>query len=228
MTQTQAHSGVCVFQNYLWFNIGSVDSFEHNLEMAQRQMGLDPAKRVPVYYSTESDGWEMHLKTARDVAAAAACVVCIRCCWHQYFFFSQQAPFQRPAFFSAACICDVRHTPGAAVWRSRWQRAREPLQHERIQSQDRKRQHWRSIQGCRRLWRGQSGDPGVCQLPEKTPTVPEFRSQDPKGALYTVCVDHLSGIRRSIREVLGARHHCSISVIRVRSSLVPLEPARLC
>lgn len=42
--------------NYLWFNIGSVDSFEHNLEMAQRQMGLDPAQRVPVYYSTESDG----------------------------------------------------------------------------------------------------------------------------------------------------------------------------
>lgn len=176
-----------MFQNYLWFNIGSVDSFEHNLEMAQRQMGLDPAQRVPVYYSTESDGWEMHLKTARDVAAAAACVVCIRCCWHQYFFFSQQAPFQRPACFSAAWICDVRHTPGAAVRRSRWQRAREPLQHERIQSQDRQRQHWHSIQGCRRLWRGQSGDPWVCQLPEKTRTVPEFRSQDPKGALYTVC-----------------------------------------
>lgn len=47
---------VCVFQNYLWFNIGSVDSFEHNLEVAQRQMGLDPSQRVPVYYSTESDG----------------------------------------------------------------------------------------------------------------------------------------------------------------------------
>lgn len=179
-----------MFQNYLWFNIGSVDSFEHNLEMAQRQMGLDPAQRVPVYYNTENDGWEIHLKTARDVAAAAAaaCVICIRCCWHQYFFVLQQAPFQRPAFFSAAWICDVRHTPGAAVRRPRWQRARKPLQHERIQSQNRKRQHWRSIQGCRWLWRGQGGDPGVCQLPEKPPTVPESGSQDPKGALYTVCV----------------------------------------
>ncbi|XP_042357131.1 AFG3-like protein 1 isoform X3 [Plectropomus leopardus] len=41
--------------NYLWFNIGSVDSFEHNLETAQREMGLD-SQRVPVFYSTESDG----------------------------------------------------------------------------------------------------------------------------------------------------------------------------
>ncbi|XP_071344361.1 mitochondrial inner membrane m-AAA protease component AFG3L1-like isoform X2 [Trachinotus anak] len=42
--------------SYLWFNIGSVDSFEHKLEMAQREMGLDSPHKVPVFYSTESDG----------------------------------------------------------------------------------------------------------------------------------------------------------------------------
>ncbi|KAG7230197.1 hypothetical protein INR49_012330 [Caranx melampygus] len=42
--------------SYLWFNIGSVDSFEHNLEIAQQEMGLDPSRKVPVFYSTESDG----------------------------------------------------------------------------------------------------------------------------------------------------------------------------
>ncbi|XP_029281506.1 AFG3-like protein 1 isoform X2 [Cottoperca gobio] len=41
--------------SYLWFNIGSVESFEHNLEMAQQEMGLD-SQRVPVFYSSESDG----------------------------------------------------------------------------------------------------------------------------------------------------------------------------
>ncbi|XP_041809838.1 AFG3-like protein 2 isoform X1 [Chelmon rostratus] len=42
--------------SYLWFNIGSVDSFEHNLEMAQQEMGLDSTEKVPVFYSSESDG----------------------------------------------------------------------------------------------------------------------------------------------------------------------------
>ncbi|XP_070766053.1 mitochondrial inner membrane m-AAA protease component AFG3L1-like [Enoplosus armatus] len=42
--------------SYLWFNIGSVDSFEHNLEMAQQDMGLDCTQKVPVFYSSESDG----------------------------------------------------------------------------------------------------------------------------------------------------------------------------
>lgn len=47
---------VCMFQNYLWFNIGSVDTFERNLELAQREIGLDSSCKVPVVYSTESDG----------------------------------------------------------------------------------------------------------------------------------------------------------------------------
>ncbi|XP_047195420.1 AFG3-like protein 1 [Hippoglossus stenolepis] len=42
--------------SYLWFNIGSVDSFEHNLKMAEQEIGLNPPHKVPVFYSTESDG----------------------------------------------------------------------------------------------------------------------------------------------------------------------------
>lgn len=41
------------FQNILWFNIGSVDSFERNLENAQAEMALEPANYVPVIYKTE-------------------------------------------------------------------------------------------------------------------------------------------------------------------------------
>lgn len=42
--------------NYLWFNIGSVASFERNLEMVQEEMGLDSSQKVPVLYTSESDG----------------------------------------------------------------------------------------------------------------------------------------------------------------------------
>ncbi|XP_061521852.1 AFG3-like protein 1 isoform X2 [Phycodurus eques] len=42
--------------NYLWFNIGSVDSFEHNLEAAQQEQCLDTTCKVPVLYTSESDG----------------------------------------------------------------------------------------------------------------------------------------------------------------------------
>ncbi|XP_048825361.1 AFG3-like protein 1 [Brienomyrus brachyistius] len=42
--------------SYAWFNIGSVDAFERNLETAQQEMGLEPSHRVAVVYSTESDG----------------------------------------------------------------------------------------------------------------------------------------------------------------------------
>ncbi|XP_033972863.1 AFG3-like protein 1 [Trematomus bernacchii] len=41
--------------SFLWFNIGSVESFEHNLETAQQEMGFD-SQRVPVFYSSENDG----------------------------------------------------------------------------------------------------------------------------------------------------------------------------
>ncbi|XP_072236555.1 mitochondrial inner membrane m-AAA protease component AFG3L2-like isoform X2 [Leuresthes tenuis] len=42
--------------SYLWFNIGSVNSFEHNLEVAQQELGLDTPHRIPVFYTSESDG----------------------------------------------------------------------------------------------------------------------------------------------------------------------------
>ncbi|XP_075159733.1 AFG3 like matrix AAA peptidase subunit 2 [Haematobia irritans] len=37
----------------LWFNIGSVDSFERNLENAQVEQGVEPVNFVPVIYRTE-------------------------------------------------------------------------------------------------------------------------------------------------------------------------------
>uniref|UniRef100_A0A8P4GEY4 AAA+ ATPase domain-containing protein n=1 Tax=Dicentrarchus labrax TaxID=13489 RepID=A0A8P4GEY4_DICLA len=41
---------------YVWFNIGSVDTFERNLETAQYELGIEGENRLPVVYSTESDG----------------------------------------------------------------------------------------------------------------------------------------------------------------------------
>ncbi|XP_036440478.1 AFG3-like protein 1 [Colossoma macropomum] len=42
--------------NYVWFNIGTVDTFERNLEQAERELGLEDPHKLPVVYSTESDG----------------------------------------------------------------------------------------------------------------------------------------------------------------------------
>ncbi|XP_076263572.1 AFG3 like matrix AAA peptidase subunit 2 [Rhynchophorus ferrugineus] len=39
--------------NVLWFNIGSVDSFERNLENAQIEMSIEPPNFIPVIYKTE-------------------------------------------------------------------------------------------------------------------------------------------------------------------------------
>ncbi|KAK5889690.1 hypothetical protein CesoFtcFv8_015671 [Champsocephalus esox] len=41
---------------FVWFNIGSVDTFERNLEAAQSELGIEGESRVPVVYATESDG----------------------------------------------------------------------------------------------------------------------------------------------------------------------------
>ncbi|KAM5156806.1 mitochondrial inner membrane m-AAA protease component AFG3L2 [Mantella aurantiaca] len=42
--------------SYVWFNIGSVDTFERNLETVQQELGIEPDKRVPVVYKLEGDG----------------------------------------------------------------------------------------------------------------------------------------------------------------------------
>ncbi|KAM4572500.1 mitochondrial inner membrane m-AAA protease component AFG3L1 isoform 2-T2 [Odontesthes bonariensis] len=42
--------------SYAWFNIGSVDTFERNLEAAHVELGLEPSHRAAVIYSSESDG----------------------------------------------------------------------------------------------------------------------------------------------------------------------------
>lgn len=50
------HVYAFVSQQYVWFNIGSVDTFERNLETAQYELGIEGENRLPVVYSTESDG----------------------------------------------------------------------------------------------------------------------------------------------------------------------------
>ncbi|XP_077893153.1 mitochondrial inner membrane m-AAA protease component AFG3L1-like isoform X2 [Ictidomys tridecemlineatus] len=47
-------------ERYMWFNIGSVDTFERNLESAQWELGIEPTNQVAVVYNTESDRWTQH------------------------------------------------------------------------------------------------------------------------------------------------------------------------
>merc|ERR1719219_2379150 len=39
----------------LWFSIGSVDTFERNLENAQSDMGIEASRGVPVLYKTQME-----------------------------------------------------------------------------------------------------------------------------------------------------------------------------
>ncbi|KAM9789962.1 mitochondrial inner membrane m-AAA protease component AFG3L2 [Neosynchiropus ocellatus] len=41
---------------YVWFNIGSVDTFERNLESVQNELGIEGENRLSVMYTSESDG----------------------------------------------------------------------------------------------------------------------------------------------------------------------------
>ena len=45
------------FNNALWFNIGSVDAFERNLENVQLDNNVEPANFIPVVYKSELDGY---------------------------------------------------------------------------------------------------------------------------------------------------------------------------
>ena len=44
-----------IFQKTIWFSIGSVDTFERNLEKAQLEKHIDPNNFVTVVYKKESD-----------------------------------------------------------------------------------------------------------------------------------------------------------------------------
>uniref|UniRef100_A0A6M2DT10 Putative atp-dependent metalloprotease ftsh n=1 Tax=Xenopsylla cheopis TaxID=163159 RepID=A0A6M2DT10_XENCH len=48
-----AAGNTTVGSNTLWFNIGSVDSFERNLENAQIDLNIEPVNFIPVIYKTE-------------------------------------------------------------------------------------------------------------------------------------------------------------------------------
>ncbi|KAM6224657.1 mitochondrial inner membrane m-AAA protease component AFG3L1-like [Rhynchocyon petersi] len=48
--------GTSAEQKCVWFNIGSVDTFERNLESAQWELGIELVNQVAVVYTTESDG----------------------------------------------------------------------------------------------------------------------------------------------------------------------------
>lgn len=44
-------------EKFVWFNIGSVDTFERNLESAQWELGIEPPNQAAVVYTNESDGF---------------------------------------------------------------------------------------------------------------------------------------------------------------------------
>ena len=44
-----------VIQGTIWFNIGSVESFERNLENAQLEINIEPSNFVSVVYKSETE-----------------------------------------------------------------------------------------------------------------------------------------------------------------------------
>uniref|UniRef100_A0A669CJQ5 AFG3-like AAA ATPase 1 n=1 Tax=Oreochromis niloticus TaxID=8128 RepID=A0A669CJQ5_ORENI len=52
----KSHSSGYFSLSYVWFNIGSVDTFERNLETAVLELGMESTHRPAVVYSSESDG----------------------------------------------------------------------------------------------------------------------------------------------------------------------------
>lgn len=59
---------------FLTFNIGSVDSFERNLELAQRELGIDPANQLPVTYVSEADWFKELLKLSPTLLILGALI----------------------------------------------------------------------------------------------------------------------------------------------------------
>ncbi|TVY52186.1 Mitochondrial respiratory chain complexes assembly protein YTA12 [Lachnellula cervina] len=44
---------------HYYFSIGSVDAFEHRLDAAQSELGIPTSERIPVKYTSDTDGWAM-------------------------------------------------------------------------------------------------------------------------------------------------------------------------
>merc|ERR1719251_276198 len=51
--KVQLNSGVD--SEVLWFSIGSVETFERNLDSAQSDLGIDVSRGVPVLYKTQME-----------------------------------------------------------------------------------------------------------------------------------------------------------------------------
>ena len=55
MACVQVISSSGVDTDTLWFSIGSVETFERNLETVQHELGIDPARSVPVVYKSQTE-----------------------------------------------------------------------------------------------------------------------------------------------------------------------------
>ena len=55
MACVQVISSSGVDTDTLWFSIGSVEKFERNLETVQHELGIDPARSVPVVYKSQTE-----------------------------------------------------------------------------------------------------------------------------------------------------------------------------
>ena len=49
------YSNSSITGDVVWFSIGSVETFDRNLENAEQELGLDPSRSVPVTYKTQME-----------------------------------------------------------------------------------------------------------------------------------------------------------------------------
>ena len=89
------HFAFLSLQQYVWFNIGSVDTFERNLETLQQELGIEGENRVPVVYIAESDGYALGSELGRllvcpglpvcSVTRGQHIALCILSIWPEFF-----------------------------------------------------------------------------------------------------------------------------------------------
>jgi len=51
----KVHTNSSLSGEVLWFSIGSVDTFERNLETVEQELGMDPSRAVPVLYKSQME-----------------------------------------------------------------------------------------------------------------------------------------------------------------------------